>query len=143
MEVYNYHNESVKATPEEIFAVINDDEKLKDILSIVSKIEYYTKNKRSRGTKFRAVLNVRAKTYRFRNEITEYVEDRRITVTTKLKQGNLITTFNVVPDGSQSELTVRTTLEEAKMGTKIFIKSVKPIIKVVLNRELKKFEEYI
>lgn len=143
MEVYSYRNENVNATPEEIFAVINDDEKLKDILSIVSDIEYNTEDKRKTGTKFRAVLSVRGKTYRFRNEIIEYVEDRRITVTTKLKQGNLITTFNVVPDGSRSELTVRTTLEEAKMGTKVFIKSVKPIIKVVLNRELKKFEEYI
>lgn len=143
MEVYSYRNEKVEAAPEDIFAVINNDEKLKEILSILSDLEYSTKGKRNIGTKFRAVLNVRGKTYRFRNEIMEYIENRRITVKTKLKQGNLVTTFNVVPNGDQSELTVNTILDEAKLSSKVFIKSVKPVIKVVLNREVKKFEVFV
>lgn len=78
MEIYNYHNDKLAASPKEIFSVINDDEQLKKIFSILKDIEYNTKGKRSKGTKFRITLGVRNKTYRFRNEITEYVENKRI-----------------------------------------------------------------
>ncbi len=142
MEIYSYHNDKLAASPEEIFSVINDDEQLKKIFSILKNIEYNTKGKRSKGTKFRITLGVRNKTYRFRNEITEYVENKRIVMKTKLKQGVITTLFSAEPAGDYSELTVKSTIESS-MGVRMFAMTVKPVVKSVMNKEMKKLEEAV
>ena len=142
MEIYNYQNDKLEASPEDIFAVINDDEHLKNIFSILKVIEYNTKGKRSKGTKFRITLGVRNKTYRFRNEITEYVENKRIVMKTMLKQGVITTLFNVESAGDYSELTVKSSIESG-MGVRVFAMTVKPVVKSVMNKEMKKLEEAV
>ena len=49
MEIYNYHNDKLAASPKEIFSVINDDEQLKKIFSILKDIEYNTKGNVQKG----------------------------------------------------------------------------------------------
>lgn len=142
MEIYSYHNDKLAASPEEVFSVINDDEQLKKIFSILKAIEYDTKKKRSKGTKFRITLGVRNKTYRFRNEITEYVESKRIVMKTKLKQGVITTLFSAEPAEDYSALIVKSTIESS-MGVRIFAMTVKPVVKSVMNKEMKKLEEVI
>lgn len=142
MDIYSYYNDKLASSPEEVFAVINDDKQLKNIFSILKEIEYSTKGKRSKGTKFRVTLGVRDKTYRFRNEITEYVHNRRIMMKTRLKQGVITTLFNVEPRGGQSELTVKSSIESS-MGVKVFAMTVKPVAKTVMNKEMKKLEEAV
>ena len=142
MEIYSYHNSKFTASPEEVFSVINDDEQLKNIFSILKDIEYNTKGKRSKGTKFRITLGVRNKTYRFRNEIIEYVDNKRIVMKTKLKQGVITTLFNVEPAGEYSEITVKSTIESS-MGVRMFAMTVKPVVKSVMNKEMKKLEEVV
>lgn len=142
MEIYSYHNSKLAASPKEVFLVINDDQQLKNIFSILKDIEYNTKGKRSKGTKFRITLGVRNKTYRFRNEITEYVENKRIVMKTKLKQGVITTLFNVEPSGDYSEITVKSTIESS-MGVRMFAMTVKPVVKSVMNKEMKKLEEAV
>lgn len=143
IEIYNYHNEEVGATPEEIFEVVNDDSKLKEKFSIIKEIEYDTKDKRAAGTKFRTTLAVRNQTYRFRSEITEYVENESITVKSKLKQGVVTTVFNVSPGQKHTVLRVKSSIDSSNVGVKIFVMTIKPIVKTVMNREMKKFVESI
>ena len=78
MEIYKYKNEDIAASPEDIFRFVNDDKALKRIFSILKDVEYHTKGRRVKGSKFRITLGVRNKTYRFRNEIVEAVKDRSI-----------------------------------------------------------------
>src|SRR5699024_8007078 len=85
-------------------------------------------------------LGVRDKTYRFRNEITEYFHNRRIIMKTRLKQGVITTLFNVEPRGGHSELTVKSSIESS-MGVKVFAMTVKPVAKTVMNKEMKKFAD--
>lgn len=142
MEIYRYKNEQLDASPAEVFATVNDDKQLKQIFSILKDIEYNTKGKRAKGSKFRITLGVRNKTYRFRNEITEYVENERIVMKTKLKQGVITTLFQVLPDGDKSKLTVNASIESS-MGVRMFVMTVKPVVKSVMNKEMKKFEDHI
>lgn len=142
MEIYSYRNEKVNASADDIFSVINDDNQLKDIFTILKEVEYNTKEKRAKGTKFRITLGVRNKTYRFRNEIVEYSENRSITMKTKLKQGVITTLFNIVPNGDHSELTVRSSID-SKMGVRMFVMTVKPIVKAVMNKEMNKLVKYL
>ena len=142
MEIYSYDNDKLKASPEEVFSVINNDEQLKNIFGILKDIEYHTKGKRSKGTKFRITLGVRNKTYRFRNEITEYVENKRIVMKTRLKQGVITTLFNVAPAGEYSELTVKSSIESS-MGVRVFAMTVKPVVKSIMHKEMKKFEDAV
>ena len=142
MEVYSYRSDQLAASPKEVFRVVNNDEQLKQIFTILKDIEYSTKGKRSKGAKFRITLGVRNKTYRFRNEITEYVENERIIMKTKLKQGVITTLFSVEPKGAGSELSVQSSIESS-MGVRMFIMTVKPVVKSVMNKEMKKFEEAV
>lgn len=142
MEIYSYRNEKVNASPEKIFSVINDDEQLKEIFSILKDVEYNTKETRAKGSKFRITLGVRNKTYRFRNEIVEYSDNRSITMKTKLKQGVITTLFNIVPNGDHSELTVRSSIE-SNMGVRMFVMTVKPIVKAVMNKEMNKLVSHV
>ena len=142
MEIYSYQNDKLEASPEDVFAVINDDEQRKNIFSILKDIEYNTKGKRSKGTKFRITLGVRNKTYRFRNEITEYDENRRIVMKTKLKQGVITTLFNVEPSGTCTKLTVQSLIESG-MGVRVFAMTAKPVVRSVMNKEMKKLEDAV
>lgn len=132
MEIYNYHNRQLDAPPEDVFKVVNDDEKLKEVFGIIENIEYHSDKKRETGTKFRTTLNVAKRTYRFRSEVINYVEDRHIEVKSKLKQGEVITQFTVVPVESASEITVKSRLEHSKKGASVIAGAMKPII----NREI-------
>lgn len=143
MEVYSYRNEKVDATSEDIFNVVNDDSKLKEIFSIIKDIEYDTKDKRAQGTKFKTTLAVRNQTYRFRSEITEYVPNESITVKSKLKQGVVTTVFNVIPGQKHTALTVKSSIDSSKVGVKVFVMTIKPIVKTVMNREMNKLVESI
>lgn len=138
MEIYNYQKENVSATPEKVFEYVNDDSKLQEIFSIIEKIEYNTAEKRNEGTKFRTTLNVKGKTYRFRSEITEYADDRRITVRSRFKQGDVITQFTVVPNNGGVDIAVRSELRNTKAAAKVVVTAMKPVIKVIMNRELNK-----
>ena len=142
MEIYKYKNEDIAASPEDIFRFVNDDKALKRIFSILKDVEYHTKGRRVKGSKFRITLGVRNKTYRFRNEIVEAVKDRSITMKTKLKQGVITTVFNVTPVGEHSKLTVQSSIESGK-GVRVFVMTTKPLVKVIMNKEMNKFIEEV
>jgi len=142
MDIYSYRNDKLEASPEEVFAVINDDRQLKNIFSILKDIQYSTKGKRAKGTKFRITLGVREKTYRFRNEIIEYADNNKIIMKTRLKQGVITTLFNVESKGECSELTVKSSIESS-VGVRMFVLTAKPVVKSVMNKEMKKFEEAV
>ena len=142
MEIYKYKNEDIAASPEDIFRFVNDDKALKRIFSILKDVEYHTKGRRGKGSKFRITLGVRNKTYRFRNEIVEAVKDRSITMKTKLKQGVITTVFNVTPVGEHSKLTVQSSIESG-MGVRVFVMTTKPLVKVIMNKEMNKFIEEV
>jgi carbon monoxide dehydrogenase subunit G len=141
MEIYNYHNPKLEASPENVFQVVNNDENLKEVFGIINDIEYHSEKTREAGAKFRTTLKVVGKTYRFRSEITDYVDARRIEVKSKLKQGNVITQFTVVPVEAGSEVTVRSYLENSKKGANIIVGAMKPIINRVMKKEMQKLEE--
>ncbi|WP_052254638.1 SRPBCC family protein [Salinicoccus sp. YB14-2] len=143
MEFYNYQKANVEATPERVFEFVNDDAKLQEIFSILDNIEYNTTEKRNEGTKFRTTLNVKGKTYRFRSEIIEYQSDRRITVRSRLKQGDVLTHFTVVPNNGGVDISVRSELRNGKMGAKVLVTTMKPVVNIVMNRELNKFIGHI
>lgn len=143
MEIYNYHNRQLAASPEDVFKVVNDDGKLKEVFGIIEDIEYHSDKKREAGAKFRTTLNVAKRTYRFRSEVIHYVEDRRIEVKSKLKQGDVITQFTVVPVESASEITVKSHLEHSQKGAAIIARAMKPVINRVMKKEMKKFEEKV
>lgn len=143
MEIYNYQKENVDATPERVFEFVNDDDKLQEIFSILDNIEYNTSEKRKEGTKFRTTLNVKGKTYRFRSEITEYQDDRQIIVRSRLKQGDVLTHFTVVPNNGGVDISVRSELRNGKMGAKVLVTTMKPVVGIVMNRELNKFIGHI
>lgn len=143
MEIYNYHNKQLDAPPENVFKVVNDDATLKSVFGIIENIEYHSEKRRETGTKFRTTLKVVGKTYAFRSEMTDYVEDRRIEVKSRLKQGTVVTQFTVVPVDTGSEITVKSHLEDSKKGAGIIVGAMKPIINRVMKKELKKLEEEI
>lgn len=143
MEIYNYHNKKLNASPEKVFKVVNNDSDLREVFGIIEDIEYHSDKKRETGAKFRTTLKVIGKTYRFRSEMTDYVAERRIEVTSKLKQGNVITQFTVVPVESGSEITVSSRLEQSKTGANIIVGAMKPVISRVMKKEMKKLEEKI
>src|SRR5699024_8049484 len=94
MELYRY-DKQMKASPEEIFDVVNDDEKLKQWSPIIEGNDYFTEEERARGTKFRTKLKVLNKTYQFRSQITEYEENRCVNLRTTLKQGTITSAFQL------------------------------------------------
>src|SRR5699024_2529922 len=143
MEIYNYQKENVEATPEKVFEFVNDDAKLQEIFSILDNIEYNTTEKRNVGTKFRTTLNVKGKTYRFRSEIIEYQDDRQIIVRSRLKQGDVLTQFTVVPNNGGVDISIRSELRNARMGAKVLVTTMKPVVGIVMNRELDKFTGHL
>ncbi|SDK35788.1 SRPBCC family protein [Lacicoccus qingdaonensis] len=143
MEIYNYQKQDVEATPERVFEFVNDDAKLQEIFSILDNIEYSSTDKRDEGTKFRTTLNVKGKTYRFRSEIIEYEADRRVTVRSRLKQGDILTQFTVVPNNGGVDISVRSELRNSKMGAKVLVTTMKPVVGIVMNRELNKFIDHV
>lgn len=143
MEIYNYQKENVEATPERVFEFVNDDARLQEIFTILDNIEYNTSEKRNEGTKFRTTLNVKGKTYRFRSEITDYEDNRRIIVRSRLKQGDVLTQFTVVPNNGGVDISVRSELRNSKTGAKILVTTMKPVVGIVMNRELNKFIGHI
>lgn len=143
MEIYNYQKWEVAATPEEVFNFINDDGKLQEVFSIIDNIEYSTAEKREEGAKFRTTLNVKGKTYRFRSEVIEYADDRKIAVRSRFKQGDVITHFTVVPNNGGVDISVRSELRNAKAAAKVIAGAMKPVISIIMNRSMDNLVEHI
>lgn len=140
MELYRY-DKQMKASPEEIFDVVNDDEKLKDWSPIFDGNEYFTEEKRTKGTKFRTRLKVLNKTYQFRSQITEYEEDRYVKVRTVLKQGIITSEFRLAPSSNnETQVTVTSNFEGTGRKYNLFLKGAKPVIKRVLDHQVNKLE---
>lgn len=141
MELYQY-SRHMAATPEEIFTVLNDDESLKDWSPIFEGNEYYTEETRAAGAQFRTELNVLNKTYRFRSRITEYEAERYIKVKTTLKQGIIVSEFELSPSiKNETQVNVTSNLEADTNKFNLIIKGVKPVIKRVLDNQVKKLEQ--
>lgn len=143
MEFYNFQKRNVEATPERVFEFVNDDAKLQEIFSILDDVEYNTTKKREEGAKFRTTLNVKGKTYRFRSEVIEYQPDRKIAIRSRLKQGDVISHFTVVPNNGGVDISVRSELRNSKMGAKVLVTTMKPVVNIVMNRELNKFIDHV
>lgn len=136
MEIYNYQKENVSATPEEVFEFINDDANLQEVFGIIEKIEYITAEKRAEGTQFLTTLNVKGRTYRFSSEFTEYADDRRIIVRSRFSRGDVMTQFTVVPNNGGVDISIRSELRNAKTAAKVLATPMKPVIKVIMNRNM-------
>lgn len=140
MELYTY-NTRIKASPEQVFKIVNDDDKLREWSPIFAGNIYYTENKRSKGTKFRTMLRVLNKTYQFRSIITEYEENRFIEVETTLRQGIITSSFKL-ESVSEAETTVQVTSHfnaESKRYIMV-LKGARPVIRRVLDNQMKKLE---
>ncbi|CAM4280555.1 SRPBCC family protein [Lacicoccus alkaliphilus] len=138
MEIYNHQKENVSATPEEVFSFINDDANLKEVFGIIDKIEYITAEKRAEGAQFLTTLDVKGRTYRFRSEFTEYAVDRRIIVRSRFSRGDVMTQFTVVPNNGGVDVSIRSELRNAKTAAKVLATAMKPVIKVIMNRNMDK-----
>lgn len=141
MELYRY-DKQMKASPAEIFDVVNDDEKLKQWSPIFDGNEYFTEEKRARGTKFRTKLKVLNKTYQFRSQITEYEENRYVKVRTALKQGIITSEFQLAPSSNnETQVTVTSNFEGTGRKYNLIVKGAKPVIKRVLDYQVNKLEK--
>lgn len=141
MELYRYDRQ-MKASPEEIFDVVNDDEKLKQWSPIFEGNEYFTEEHRAKGTKFRTKLKVLNKTYQFRSQITEYEENRHVKVRTTLRQGIITSEFQLAPaSNDETQVTVTSNFEGAGRKYNLILKGVKPVIKKVLDSQVNKLEQ--
>ncbi|AKG74671.1 SRPBCC family protein [Salinicoccus halodurans] len=141
MELYRYDRQ-MKASPEEIFDVVNDDEKLKQWSPIFEGNEYFTEEHRAKGTKFRTKLKVLNKTYQFRSQITEYEENRHVKVRTTLRQGIITSEFQLAPaSNDETQVTVTSNFEGAGRKYNLILKGAKPVIKKVLDSQVNKLEQ--
>jgi len=141
MELYRY-DKQMKASPEEIFDVVNDDEKLKQWSPIFEGNDYFTEEERARGTKFRTRLKVLNKTYQFRSQITEYEENRYVKVRTTLKQGTITSAFELAPSSNnETQVTVTSNFEGAGRKYNLILKGARPVIKRVLDTQVNKLEQ--
>ncbi|SOC41011.1 SRPBCC family protein [Salinicoccus kekensis] len=143
MEIYNYQKWDVSATPEEVFEFINDDRKLQEVFGIIDRIEYSTNEKREEGAKFLTTLSVKGKTYRFRSEVVEYADDRKIAVRSRFRQADVITHFTVVPNNGGVDISVRSELRNAKTRAKVLAGAMKPVIGLIMNRSMDKLVDHI
>ncbi|MCG1010699.1 SRPBCC family protein [Salinicoccus sp. ID82-1] len=140
MKLYTY-DERIKGTPEQIFAVVNDDDKLKEWSPIFAGNIYNTKDKRAVGTKFRTMMKVLNKTYQFRSTITEYEENRFIEVKTTLKQGIITSSFRLEPEGpEETRVQVESHFDAESRRYALVLKGARPIVKQVLDNQMKKLE---
>ncbi|GAB3058723.1 SRPBCC family protein [Salinicoccus sesuvii] len=140
MELYSYEKK-IKAPPEHVFKVVEDDDKLKEWSSIFEGNMYYTEEKRAEGTKFRTILNVLNKTYQFKSTITKYEENRFIEVETALRQGIITSSFSVEPtDATASDVQVTSYFNTDSKRYKLILKGVRPVMRRVLDSQMKKLE---
>ncbi|WP_342387484.1 SRPBCC family protein [Salinicoccus bachuensis] len=138
MELYSYEGRML-ATPEEIFKVVNDDEKLKSWSPIFEGNEYLTEEKRAVGTKFRTRMKVLNRTYQFRSEITEYEAERYIKVKTVLRQGEIVSDFKLEPlEGEGTKVRVTSHFDTDSRKYKLVLRGTKPVMKRVLDHQMKK-----
>ena len=138
MELYFFEKE-MSGTPEELFAIVNDDEKLKSWSPIFEGNDYLTEAERGIGARFITKLKVLNRTYRFRSEITEYEKNRYIEVKTVLKQGVIVSTFKLEPAAEPTtKVQVTSTFSPEKRKYTLMLKGAKPVIKQVLDRQMKK-----
>lgn len=143
MELYRYEGE-LDATPEEIFKVVNDDEKLKSWSPIFEGNEYLTEEKRAVGTKFRTRMKVLNRTYQFRSEIIEYEAERYIKVKTVLKQGDIISDFRLEPlENGLTKVGVTSHFDTESRRYKLVLKGAKPVMKRVLDHQMKKLGDVV
>ncbi|GAA3720643.1 hypothetical protein GCM10022378_08280 [Salinicoccus jeotgali] len=138
MELYHFEEE-MSGTPEELFTIVNDDEELKSWSPIFEGNDYLTEAERGVGARFITKLKVLNRTYRFRSEITEYEKNQHVEVKTVLKQGVIVSTFNLEPAAARTtNVHVTSTFDPGKRKYAFMLKGVKPIIKQVLDRQMKK-----
>lgn len=141
MELYHY-DRTIEAAPEDIFRVVDDDERLKEWSPIFEGNEYFTDETRGRGTQFRTRLKVLNRTYQFRSAITQYEADRFIEVHTYLRQGDIISSFRLMPEaGSAARVKVESRFDAKGRRYAVMLKSITPIIRRVLDSQMKKLEE--
>ncbi|MFC3418745.1 SRPBCC family protein [Salinicoccus hispanicus] len=140
MELYTY-DARIKATPEQIFEVVNDDDRLKEWSPIFAGNIYYTEDKRTKGTKFRTMMKVLNKTYQFRSIITEYEENRFIEVETTLKQGIITSSFRLKPEGKdETRVQVTSRFDAESKRYALVLKGIRPVVRRVLDNQMKKLE---
>ncbi len=137
-----FFEKEMSGTPEELFAIVNDDEELKSWSPIFEGNDYMTEAERGIGARFITKLKVLNRTYRFRSEITEYEKNQYIEVKTVLRQGVIVSTFKLksVAVGT-TMVQVTSTFDPEKRKYALMLKGVKPVIKQVLDRQMKKLGE--
>lgn len=107
LQLYFYHHE-INMSPEAVFSIINDDEKLLNTIEKLTDIEYINNTSSSREAGTKGILQYNGGAVEA--EIVEYRADRRIEVEFEIPAGTLVTMFNIVPVEDRSEVTISTKL---------------------------------
>lgn len=107
LQLYFYHKE-IEQSPEYVFSVLNDDQKVIDYVDQLTDIAYDTEgvNQREVGTNGLLVYDGT----NINTEVTFYTDTRRLEFESYTPAGKLWTMINIVPVEDRSELTISTKL---------------------------------
>ncbi|QQD84980.1 hypothetical protein [Jeotgalicoccus sp. ATCC 8456] len=107
LQLYFYHKE-IEQSPEYVFNVLNDDQKIIDRVQKLTAITYNSDvtNQRSVGTEGILVYNEA----NINTEVIFYTDNRRLEFESYVPAGRLWTMVNIVPVEGRSELTISTKL---------------------------------